>query len=731
MGTLEFTVEAKSVPKTVEAAPTSVEPTGDPYTYRIIGSVTGLEDEVGDIVVPGAFKSTLKKRIPKVIEAHAWDKPIGKVLEIDELLPGNKDLPATTAQGDPWPKVAGALVAKVQLFRTPQGEAAKIRWDGYGADQQFSIGYRAKRATKDKKGIRSLHEIDLFEISDVLWGAMPLAGPMPAALAAKVIAGMGEIEVKGADGTGVITDPSVDGDEWKDADPAALFEAAKDAIDWTEVDEAAAAHGDLNSGDEISSEPPPALNSGDDAGDGAGDEAAHQPLDDGSGPGEGKRYLDPADLEAAMAVLGDDSESKRAFTAAAGQKVVVAQDLGMPKITDQASLVAAIQLVRDADDEAAAKKTVVTAARKLGLEDVLPAEWVDASDDAEGKAAGGADKNKGGAEKLRRYWVDGPGAAKIGWGTPGDYMRCVKELTPHMGVRAHGYCQLRHFDALGVYAGQEKTAEVPDAPDGLDAPDVPVVEPTPLLDAWAPDAEVGDLAAHRDPPPPEAKGVTVEEWPGTLEERRDKVRDAVNVALRGAQRLNVGSAGGIRYEWDHVGVQGTWPDHVVATRSNWDGDHDNCESFMVPYTIDSDGNVTLGDPQPVRLQAMIVPGTKDAEVPPSPVPGMIDDAAYVVQAIRSVEGKAGRMLSGQNSDRIKRAVVTLLGVLLDAGVEIDPPHPPAGEASGRQEGEPVTVPDTTSPGAREGKSEDLPDGKMVLPAAALAEGLALLGHSVR
>jgi hypothetical protein len=110
---------------------------------------------------------------------------------------------------------------------------------------------------------------------------------------------------------------------------------------------------------------------------------------------------------------------------------------------------------------------------------------------------------------------------------------------------------------------------------------------------------------------------------------------------------------------------------------------------------------------------------------------MIDDAAYVVQAIRSVEGKAGRMLSGQNSDRIKRAVVTLLGVLLDAGVEIDPPHPPAGEASGRQEGEPVTVPDTTSPGAREGKSEDLPDGKMVLPAAALAEGLALLGHSVR
>jgi hypothetical protein len=66
-------------------------------------------------------------------------------------------------------------------------------------------------------------------------------------------------------------------------------------------------------------------------------------------------------------------------------------------------------------------------------------------------AAGGLDRNRGNAEKLRRYWVRGEGAAKIRWGTPGDWKRCVKHLAKYMGPRAKGYCQLRHKDALGYY----------------------------------------------------------------------------------------------------------------------------------------------------------------------------------------------------------------------------------------------------------------------------------------
>ena len=71
-------------------------------------------------------------------------------------------------------------------------------------------------------------------------------------------------------------------------------------------------------------------------------------------------------------------------------------------------------------------------------------------------AAGGADRNRGGAEKLRRYWTRGKGAAKIRWGTPGDWTRCVRYLSKYMGPRAKGYCQLRHKEVTGVYTGSKR-----------------------------------------------------------------------------------------------------------------------------------------------------------------------------------------------------------------------------------------------------------------------------------
>ena len=68
-------------------------------------------------------------------------------------------------------------------------------------------------------------------------------------------------------------------------------------------------------------------------------------------------------------------------------------------------------------------------------------------------AAGGLDQNRGNAEELRQYWTRGKGAAKIRWGTPGDWTRCVRQLSKYMGARAKGYCQLRHKDATGIYTG--------------------------------------------------------------------------------------------------------------------------------------------------------------------------------------------------------------------------------------------------------------------------------------
>ncbi len=68
-------------------------------------------------------------------------------------------------------------------------------------------------------------------------------------------------------------------------------------------------------------------------------------------------------------------------------------------------------------------------------------------------AAGGADRNRGNAEKLRRYWTTGKGGLKIRWGAGGDWTRCVRNLSKYLGPRAKGYCALRHKEMTGMWAG--------------------------------------------------------------------------------------------------------------------------------------------------------------------------------------------------------------------------------------------------------------------------------------
>jgi hypothetical protein len=74
-------------------------------------------------------------------------------------------------------------------------------------------------------------------------------------------------------------------------------------------------------------------------------------------------------------------------------------------------------------------------------------------------SAGGLDRNRGNAEKLRRYWLYGKGAAKIRWGTDGDWYRCVRQLSKYLGPRAKGYCALRHKEATGMWTGDRRNRD--------------------------------------------------------------------------------------------------------------------------------------------------------------------------------------------------------------------------------------------------------------------------------
>lgn len=69
----------------------------------------------------------------------------------------------------------------------------------------------------------------------------------------------------------------------------------------------------------------------------------------------------------------------------------------------------------------------------------------------------GREATPGDAEKTARikaYWSKGEGAAKIRWGTDGDFDRCVTQLSKHVGPGiVKGLCANLHHEATGAWPG--------------------------------------------------------------------------------------------------------------------------------------------------------------------------------------------------------------------------------------------------------------------------------------
>lgn len=101
-------------------------------------------------------------------------------------------------------------------------------------------------------------------------------------------------------------------------------------------------------------------------------------------------------------------------------------------------------------------------------------------------------------DRLRDYWVRDP-KGLINWGVPGDFNRCRMAVAEYVKPQhLNGYCANRHYDALGIWPGQEARAgdslEATEASDsislvasagGWSAPsdwfkDPGLTEPTPL-----------------------------------------------------------------------------------------------------------------------------------------------------------------------------------------------------------------------------------------------------------
>lgn len=143
-----------------------------------IVAVTGIKDDVDDVIVPGSAARTLAARKPKVCLGHDWNRPIGKTLDIKELLPGDPGLPKATPDGKPWPREAGAIVARALYnLATRDGQDAYEQAKFYGPEETYqSIGYRVPEGGATfKGGVRYIRDFDLLEYGPVLHPANRLA----------------------------------------------------------------------------------------------------------------------------------------------------------------------------------------------------------------------------------------------------------------------------------------------------------------------------------------------------------------------------------------------------------------------------------------------------------------------------------------------------------------------------------------------------------------------------
>jgi HK97 family phage prohead protease len=132
----------------------SIDEAGRFYGYA---SVFNLEDSFHDVILPKAFAGTLERksnigREIKLLWQHSPEKPIGVFDKIEEDSVGLY--------------VEGRILMDVEKGR----EAYALMKSG--AISGLSIGYSVKNASIDKNtGVRTISEIDLFEISVVTFPA--------------------------------------------------------------------------------------------------------------------------------------------------------------------------------------------------------------------------------------------------------------------------------------------------------------------------------------------------------------------------------------------------------------------------------------------------------------------------------------------------------------------------------------------------------------------------------
>ncbi|WP_435244707.1 HK97 family phage prohead protease [Streptomyces sioyaensis] len=627
-------------------APTPRAPAPRKGICRAIFAVTGVVDEVADLIVPGAFAHTLATRPVKTVWHHEWKEPIGVVLDIAEWQPGDPrfaDIPH-------WPAEAGALIATIAFnLRTTKGRDVyeQVRQWHLHDEAQFSIGYRVppSGATKRSDGVRVIHKLDLYEVSPVLHGAHPMTrslevktDPSSVELEHKTTASSGHIDIKAAEqqvGRGVMVALYVpagiaakiahrDGSDPRDLHITLAYLGNADQLPGHPDDLAGIVAAALDGSDPLAGQIG-GIGRFPDTGDG---EPVFVPVDVPGLCELRKRVVSALALSPLARALRTDHGFTPHITLGYGLPTDVPAVPSIPVAFDT------VHVVRgpDATPIRLTGSTSIPGEPApetgLALRASVEAKTARAAV-LEAKAVGGIDKNRGDAEQLRHWYVHGEGAAQIAWGTAGDFDRCVTIAGRHMSPdKAKGYCNLRHRDAIDIYpathAAESKSAR----------------------------AAVLEAKSRITP------GATVspiQPLPASYEETQDRVGAAV-------RRLLAAEEG----TW--ACVEATYPDRVIVAVHQDGADPVN---YAVPY--DSTGpEISLGTPQSVELTTVVIPDQGPARPADS---GETTDSRVVRPTMRALADATARIQTADGAEQLEpvRATVgELLAALSSKGLDVGP-----------------------------------------------------------
>ncbi|WP_449061736.1 2'-5' RNA ligase family protein [Planomonospora algeriensis] len=163
--------------KSVAVSPGAALADAPKGTVECLVAITGVEDNVGDIIMPAAFARTLATRRPKGVFSHDTTTWVSRAEKVEEWLPGDPRLPKTTKDGQPWPAGAGAVYVRALFnLNTKAGRSAyeNVAFYSESNEQEWSIGYSVPPggARKDSRtGVRKIYDLDWYEFSPVLFGA--------------------------------------------------------------------------------------------------------------------------------------------------------------------------------------------------------------------------------------------------------------------------------------------------------------------------------------------------------------------------------------------------------------------------------------------------------------------------------------------------------------------------------------------------------------------------------